>query len=95
MAMLEVPDNGVMIDYVSTPQNERDLRRKLGRRSRSPQPKTLMMGFHPSTSFSRAEYKRVDEFLEVRRLHLATKDLGPVVYISLIRRDEGISRRRL
>ena len=28
--MLEVPDNGVMIDYVSAPEIERNLRRKLG-----------------------------------------------------------------
>jgi hypothetical protein len=42
-----------------------------------------MMGFHPSSSFSAAEYRRVDDFLKLADMHLAKSDLGPVVYITL------------
>jgi hypothetical protein len=82
IAMLEVPDNGVMIDYVSTPQMNAIFDANWDGAPFAA-PKTLMMGFHPSTSFSNAEYRRVDDFLKYADLHLATKDLGPVVYISL------------
>jgi hypothetical protein len=82
MSMLEVPDNGVMIDYVSTPQMNAIFDANWDG-APFEGPRTLMMGFHPSTSFSAAEYKRVDDFLKYADLHLASKDLGPVVYISL------------
>lgn len=81
--LLEVPDNGVMIDYVSLPEmnglfdanwNGQPL---IG-------PKTLVMGFHPATpGFSEARYLRVDGFLKYADQHLATRHLGPVVYITL------------
>jgi hypothetical protein len=82
ISMLEVPDNGVMIDYVSTPQMNAIFDANWNG-APIDAPKTLMMGFHPSPSFSQAEYKRVDDFLSYADLHLASKDLGPVVYISL------------
>lgn len=82
MSMLEVPDNGVMIDYLSTAQMNAIFDANWDG-TPLPSPKTLMMGFHPSTSFSQAEYKRVDDFLKYADLRLASKDLGPVVYISL------------
>jgi hypothetical protein len=46
-------------------------------------PKTLMMGFHPSTGFSQAEYQRVDGFLKHADQRLASSHQGPVVYITL------------
>jgi hypothetical protein len=42
-----------------------------------------MMGFHPAPQFSREEYLRVDGFLDYSDGHLATRDLGPVVYTTL------------
>jgi len=82
MTMLEVPDNGVMIDYVSTAQMNAIFDANW---DGTPlvAPKTLMMGFHPSPSFSQGEYKRVDDFLKYADMRLAKSDLGPVVYIAL------------
>ena len=82
MAMLEVPDNGVMIDYVSIAQMNAIFDANWDGAPLAA-PKTLMMGFHPAASFSPAEFTRVDGFLDYADMHLATKDLGPVVYISL------------
>ena len=42
-----------------------------------------MMGFHPSASYSEAEQANVDGFLTYADAHLATADLGPVVYTTL------------
>lgn len=82
IATLEVPDNGVMIDYVTTPQMTAIFDANWDGQPFAA-PRTLMMGFHPATSFSQAEYTRVNDFLTLADMHLATKDLGPVVYISL------------
>ena len=83
LPILEVPDNGVMIDYVTLPEmnalfdanwNGQPLEK----------PRTLMMGFHPATpGFSEAEYLRVNGFLKYADMKLANKHLGPVVYITL------------
>ena len=82
LPILEVPDNGVMIDYVTLAQmtgifdanfNGVPLTR----------PTTLMMGFHPSTSFSASDFQRVDGFLTYADQHLAVNDGGPVIYTTL------------
>ena len=80
--LLEVPDNGVMIDYVSLAEMTGIFDANWEGRPIAA-PITLMMGFHPAASFSDAEYHRVDDFLKYADLHLASGDLGPVVYITL------------
>jgi hypothetical protein len=82
IAMLEVPDNGVMIDYLSVEQMNAifDANWDGGPLE---SPRTLMMGFHPAPGFSAAEHRRVDEFLKYADKHLAKSYLGPVVYIAL------------
>ncbi len=82
ISMLEVPDNGVMIDYVTT-QQMTDIFNANWDGAPLAAPKTLMMGFHPSPSFSTNEQKRVDNFLKLADGTLASRGLGPVVYISL------------
>jgi hypothetical protein len=82
MSLLEVPDNGVMIDYVSTAEMTAIFDANWHGTPLAA-PRTLMMGFHPSSSFSAAEYRRVDDFLKYADMHLAKSDLGPVVYITL------------
>jgi hypothetical protein len=82
MPILEVPDNGAMIDYV-TLEEMNGLFDTNWDRAALESPKTLMMGFHPSKSFSAAEYGRVDGFLSYADSHLAAWGLGPVVYITL------------
>jgi hypothetical protein len=82
LPLLEVPDNGVMIDYVSLDEMTGLFDANWdGQPLATPQ--TLMMGFHPAPGFSYAEYQRVDGFLTYADRHLASKGLGPVVYITL------------
>jgi len=82
LTLLEVPDNGVMIDYV-TLEEMTGLFDANWDGAALPAPRPLMMGFHPAPGFTQAEYKRVDDFLSYSDAHLATADLGPVVYITL------------
>jgi hypothetical protein len=82
LGLLEVPDNGVMIDYVSLDDMHKFFDDNFTGTALQA-PRTLMMGFHPSVNFSQAEYQRVDGFLAYADLHIAAKDLGPVVYTTL------------
>jgi hypothetical protein len=82
LSVLEVPDNGVMIDYVSVAQMNAIFDANWDG-SPLAEPRTLMMGFHPSPGMPASEYRRVDEFLDYADQFLATRDLGPVVYITL------------
>lgn len=82
LPILEVPDNGVMIDYVSLNQMKA-LFDANWQGEIIETPRTLMMGFHPAETFSEAEFRRVNDFLAYSDMHLASKHLGPVVYITL------------
>lgn len=82
LSILEVPDNGVMIDYVTLEEMNGLFDANWNREPLS-SPVTLMMGFHPAPGFSQSEYKRVDGFLDYADQHLAKRGLGPVVYITL------------
>ena len=82
LSLLEVPDNGVMIDYVSLAEMTGIFDANFDGTALA-RPTTLMMGFHPSTSFSQAEYLRVDGFLTYADHHLAINDDGPVIYTTL------------
>ncbi|MCX5743353.1 MAG: hypothetical protein NT062_12745 [Proteobacteria bacterium] len=82
MPILEVPDNGTMIDYVTLEEmtaifDANFMGTPLAK------PTTLVMGFHPSMTFSQAEFLRVHYFLAYADEHLAAKDTGPVVYTTL------------
>jgi hypothetical protein len=46
-------------------------------------PRTLMMGFHPSTSLTIGDIAGVKGFLTYADQALAANGLGPVVYITL------------
>ena len=80
--LLEVPDNGVMIDYVSLAEMTGIFDANFNGTPLD-KPTTLMMGFHPSTSFDSAEYGRVDGFLRYADRHLAVNADGPVIYTTL------------
>ena len=82
LSVLEVPDNGVMIDYVSLAEMTGIFDANFNGTALAV-PTTLMMGFHPSTSFSREEYLRVDGLLLYADKHLAVNDGGPVIYTTL------------
>lgn len=82
MTLLQVPDNGVMIDYVTAPE-------MIGLFTTNwdgaplQSPRTLMMGWHPAEGMSSFEYRKLDEFFRHADQHLASRGLGPVVYITL------------
>lgn len=80
--LLEVPDNGVMIDYVTLAEMNGLFDANWNGEPLSA-PTTLMMGFHPSDRFSRGEGTRVDEFLKYSDAKSSGAHLGPVVYITL------------
>ena len=83
LAMLEVPDNGVMIDYVSLDEMTGIFDANWNGQPFDAPARTLMMGFHPALQLSYDEYQRVAGFLKYADLHLASRDLGPVVYTTL------------
>jgi hypothetical protein len=82
LGLLEVPDNGVMIDYVSLAEMT-GLFDSNWAGGALDGPRTLMMGFHPSKYYSADENGRVEGFLSYADQHLAVRDLGPVVYVTL------------
>lgn len=83
LPLLEVPDNGVMIDYTSLPQIEHIFDANFPAGAPLAKPTTMMMGFHPSTGFNVIEYDRVNDFLTYVDAHLASAHTGPVVYTTL------------
>ena len=83
LGILEVPDNGVMIDYTSLAQLNAIFDANWSGDQILESPKTLMMGFHPAPGFSEAEFIRVNDFLKHADMFLATNRTGPVVYITL------------
>lgn len=83
MSLLEVPDNGVMIDYVTLTDMKTFFDENWDGQHALTKPTTLMMGFHPATGFSADEYLRVDGFLKYADPHLAKDGAGPVVYVTL------------
>ena len=80
--MLEVPDNGVMIDYVSVAQLTAIFDANFDGQPLEA-PRTLMMGFHPAPQLSRNEFQRVDMFLQYSDSKSAALGTGPVYYVSL------------
>jgi hypothetical protein len=82
LPILEVPDNGVMIDYVSLDEMTGIFDANWDGDPLAT-PITLMMGFHPASGFTQGEQDRVLGFLTYADGHLASEDLGPVVYATL------------
>jgi hypothetical protein len=80
--ILEVPDNAIMVDYVSVSE----MVSIFGANWPGPgltEPRVYMMGFHPSTSFTLGEENRVDGILDHADQYLARDHNGPVVYTVL------------
>lgn len=82
-SLLEVPDNGAMIDYTTLVQIKGVFDANWDGMHALLAPTTTMMGFHPATGFTADEYGRVDGFLQYVDPHLAMNDGGPVEYITL------------
>ncbi len=81
LSCLEVPDNGVLADYVTAAEmigiyKAIRLRKTLNR------PKQLSIGYHPD-SFSRLNFDRIDSVLDTIDTHLAKYDTGPVIFATM------------
>jgi hypothetical protein len=82
LGLLEIPDNGVMIDYVTVDQIKAIFDANWDGAPFA-DPRTLVMGFHPSPGFGQSQWRRVDQFLSYADMHSISQDGGPVVYITL------------
>lgn len=77
--ILEVPDNAIMVDYVTVDEMIEIFEANWDGTPLM-QPKTYMMGFHPSPSWSTEEYRRLDGILDHADRFQAADRNGPVVY---------------
>jgi hypothetical protein len=80
--ILEVPDNAIMVDYVSTAEMIEIFGRNWNGDALTA-PTVYMMGFHPSVNFTPDEYDRVDGLLTHADQFEASRHTGPVVYTVL------------
>jgi hypothetical protein len=82
--LLEVPDNGIMVDYWTVEEMTAIFDANWSGGALEA-PVQVSTGFHPAPSqyYSRAEYDRLDAFFTYTDQRLASKTLGPVVYITM------------
>lgn len=80
--ILEVPDNAIMVDYVTRAEMV-EIFGKVWPGDALTEPRTYMMGFHPSQNMSVGEYNRIDGILDHADMYRASLHLGPVVYTRL------------
>jgi len=79
LELLEVPDNGAMVDYVSIPEMVDILSHNWDGGALAA-PTVYSFGFHPSANFGLNEATRVDGMLDRLDESLARYDDGPVIY---------------
>jgi hypothetical protein len=79
--VLEVPDNGLLVDYVSGGEMIEMFQDNLGSGILS-SPRVYSIGYHPP-NFSETFFARMDEALGEIDRNLRDSDLGPVVYARL------------
>jgi hypothetical protein len=77
--ILEVPDNAIMVDYVTTAEMIQIFTANWDGTPLA-RPTTYMMGFHPSDRWTATEYQRLDGILDHADRFLAANHDGPVVY---------------
>ena len=82
LSLLEVPDNGAMVDYVST-QEMTDILSKDWPGGPLAAPTTIVYGFHPSKDYVGSVQQRTEGILEAVDHVLYSRDAGPAVYAVL------------
>ncbi|MFO0587241.1 MAG: hypothetical protein U0441_06875 [Polyangiaceae bacterium] len=82
--LLEVPDNGAMVDYWTVAQMQKVFDDNWSGQALTV-PTQVSTGFHPAPTeyYSKAEYTRLDQFFTYVDQFLASKTAGPVVYIRM------------
>ncbi len=81
VSVLEVPDNGLLVDYVTGSEMIAMFTDNLGSGVLAA-PRVYSIGYHPP-NFSETFFARMDQALGEIDRHLAAADLGPVVYARL------------
>lgn len=80
--VLEVPDNGILVDYVSAEEMIEIFDANWDGRSALAQPVVYSIGYHPPNFVS--EYRvRISQALDHAEQFLASHDAGPVVYATM------------
>ena len=77
--MLEVPDNGLLVDYVSGAEMIDMFERNWPERAALEAPVVYAIGYHPP-NFSETYFSRIDTALTEIDRHLAVDGAGPVIY---------------
>ncbi|HTJ43190.1 MAG TPA: hypothetical protein VL463_13890 [Kofleriaceae bacterium] len=83
LSILEVPDNGAMVDYVSTAEMTTILSHNWDGTSALAEPTQLTVGFHPSKNYVGDVQSRTDGILTAVDQHAYFYDSGPCVYAVL------------
>jgi hypothetical protein len=81
VSVLEVPDNGLLVDYVTGAEMIDMFQANLGSGLLA-EPRAYSIGYHPP-NFSETLFSRIDQALTHIDGHLAADDRGPVVYARL------------
>lgn len=82
LPVLEVPDNGILVDYVTGEEMIEIFDANWDRQSPLAQPLVYSIGYHPPNFVS--EYRvRITEALTHAEEFLASRDAGPVVYATV------------
>jgi hypothetical protein len=79
MTILEVPDNGALVDYVSANEMIDMFHKHYVTGKAMTEAKHYSIGYHP-VNFSEAFFVRIDTALTEIDKHLAADDKGPVIY---------------
>jgi hypothetical protein len=82
LTLLEVPDNSIMVDYVTVDEMKSIFAANWDGTPLAA-PKAFMMGFHPGPQFQNTYHLRVNGILDHCEQHLAAIGAGPVVYTTL------------
>ena len=80
LGILEVPDNGILVDYV-TGEEMIEMFQANWSSGALPEPRVYSFGYH--NTFSWAFKERLHMVMDHLDLHLASQDGGPVVYARL------------
>ena len=82
LAILEVPHNGLTVDYVNSAELEYLFAANWDGAPLAA-PRTLQVGYHPAADFGHGYVVRLDGFLDLVDAHLAVRGAGPVVYTTM------------
>lgn len=80
--VLEVPDNGALVDYVSTDEMVTMFRKNYTPGVALAESRHYSIGYHP-VNFSEAFFTRIDNALYEIDKHLAADDKGPAIYVRM------------